>query len=318
LVPLLILPLARYLILRISLFSNSPLFFSPPTHRAHLVRGSYPSFLLPSWLSYANRNPTLALNPSPFTSFSSSQLYLILHLPFGGTDLEEIKIENWKEAAAVFWQVVQSLTEAENMEFEHRDLHWGNLLVRKVGKNGKEGEKEKEREREKRFFISPKKKIGSSFKNSWGLNSPIKKPVGNSKLDGGSKLKNSWKIPIDDGDEEEDSFKDKENFRSSKSVNPQLQPLSIKALLSSNLSGIEISMIDFSLSRIRLGKKVLFNPFEDECLFEGEGDSQFQVYRDMRTLIGESWDGFWPLTNVMVSYLKEGNGRGRGRLKRRD
>lgn len=77
-------------------------------------------------------------------------------------------------------------------------------------------------------------------------------------------------------------------------------------------------------------EEVVFDGFEDECVFEGEGESveraagalrctgadtrgsgfvpltgdhQFDVYRSMRDHVeasAEGWEGFHPLTNVMV------------------
>ncbi|CAO1628054.1 unnamed protein product [Jaminaea pallidilutea] len=45
-------------------------------------------------------------------------------------DLESCELGNWIQAASIFAQVLQALAMAEErFEFEHRDLHWGNVLV---------------------------------------------------------------------------------------------------------------------------------------------------------------------------------------------
>ncbi|KAJ1985805.1 Serine/threonine-protein kinase haspin, partial [Coemansia thaxteri] len=37
----------------------------------------------------------------------------------------------------------------------------------------------------------------------------------------------------------------------------------------------------------------------DEALFQGEGDIQFDVYRQMRRCAKNDWEGFYPHTNVL-------------------
>lgn len=41
--------------------------------------------------------------------------------------------------------------------------------------------------------------------------------------------------------------------------------------LESRQSGVQVTLIDFTLSRADLGKQVVFDPFVDECIFDGEG-----------------------------------------------
>jgi serine/threonine-protein kinase haspin len=89
--------------------------------------------------------------------FSVSQLYAIIVLPNGGPDLETFvfaqnRKNGWAQACSLFWQVVRSLAEAEDMvhfevrhsslapffffaygkHLQHRDLHWGQILVQTV------------------------------------------------------------------------------------------------------------------------------------------------------------------------------------------
>jgi serine/threonine-protein kinase haspin len=45
-----------------------------------------------------------------------------------------------------------------------------------------------------------------------------------------------------------------------------------------------------------------WTPFDEE-VFEGEGDYQFDIYRMMREVHGGDWEGFRPLTNVMVCLI---------------
>ena len=68
--------------------------------------------------------------------------------------------------------------------------------------------------------------------------------------------------------------------------------------------GVQATLIDLGLSRMDAGDgaqgvAVHWTPFDDE-IFEGEGDYQFDVYRIMKEVNGGDWEGFMPLTNVMV------------------
>ena len=50
---------------------------------------------------------------------------------FTGTDLENITLNNAAQGFAIFEQVAHAIAIAEQtFMFEHRDLHWGNILVR--------------------------------------------------------------------------------------------------------------------------------------------------------------------------------------------
>lgn len=63
-------------------------------------------------------------------NYQSNQLWLCIELPFLGKDLEHVEIHSWCEAQDIFWQIVQILaTGEEQRQFEHRDLHWGNIMV---------------------------------------------------------------------------------------------------------------------------------------------------------------------------------------------
>jgi Haspin like kinase domain len=53
-----------------------------------------------------------------------------------GQDLESHSLSSWSEAAHIFWSVVRSLSQAEQEhDFEHRDLHWGNILIDRSGED---------------------------------------------------------------------------------------------------------------------------------------------------------------------------------------
>ncbi|CAK4034053.1 hypothetical protein DOTSEDRAFT_52281 [Lecanosticta acicola] len=74
-------------------------------------------------------------DPSKRNSYNTDQLWAVIEMQDAGTDLER-SVENgdctsvWK-VWDIFWQVVLSLAKGEEgAQFEHRDLHLGNICVR--------------------------------------------------------------------------------------------------------------------------------------------------------------------------------------------
>ena len=76
-------------------------------------------------------------------------------------------------------------------------------------------------------------------------------------------------------------------------------------------SNNEVTIIDYTLSRARLPDgTIISNPMQDPAQFTGYGDLQYEVYRDMRTIVDvrrrmhpltdpEAWQDFVPMTNVL-------------------
>ncbi|XP_038070944.1 uncharacterized protein LOC119739891 isoform X2 [Patiria miniata] len=90
-------------------------------------RGCYPEKLLDQWNEYNNRKESENDRPD---FFPEDQLFIMFEFADGGMDLESKKLESVHQAVSIFQQVALSLAVAEqSLEFEHRDLHWGNVLV---------------------------------------------------------------------------------------------------------------------------------------------------------------------------------------------
>ncbi|XP_067260851.1 uncharacterized protein haspin isoform X1 [Chanodichthys erythropterus] len=98
----------------------------------HCVRGRYPEALLKAWDKFDHQKGSENDRPD---FFDDEQLFLILEFEFGGSDLENMngKLSSMAQAKSVLHQVTAALAVAEQaLCFEHRDLHWGNILVKNV------------------------------------------------------------------------------------------------------------------------------------------------------------------------------------------
>ncbi|XP_077541990.1 serine/threonine-protein kinase haspin-like isoform X2 [Haemaphysalis longicornis] len=100
--------------------------------RAYCVQGPYHPALLACWKVYETRFFSQNENPE---AFGDMQLYLILEFEYGGKPLENFK-GSVEQLESVFVQVSCSLAVAElALQFEHRDLHGENVLVRRTKEN---------------------------------------------------------------------------------------------------------------------------------------------------------------------------------------
>ncbi|XP_011309153.1 uncharacterized protein [Fopius arisanus] len=91
------------------------------------LRGRYPDKLVNLWEMYDEEKNSENDCPS---MFKDDQLYIALELGDGGKDLEAFIFQNASEAFSSFIQTALTLAVAEkSMDFEHRDLHWGNILI---------------------------------------------------------------------------------------------------------------------------------------------------------------------------------------------
>lgn len=184
------------------------------------LKGAYPSQLLRQWDIFHKQKRSENDRPD---LFDKDQLFILFEFGDGGSALEVFKFNNLRQAKCVLQQVAYGLAIAESaFEFEHRDLHWGNVLVR---------------------------------------------PCANEKL----------------------------HYR--------LEGTDI--YLPSY--GLEVSIIDFTLSRLRKdGCTVFCDLAKDELLFDGSGDYQFDVYRLMRAQTENEWERYRPKTNVYwIHYLAD-------------
>ncbi|XP_039275434.1 serine/threonine-protein kinase haspin homolog [Nilaparvata lugens] len=185
---------------------------------SNCFRGKYPKFLVDLWNEYDEKKESE--NDSP-KMFPEDQLYISLKMSHGGEDIQNHEFTSARQSYYIILQVICALAVAErSLEFEHRDLHIGNILVSKT--------------KEKSIFF---------------------------KIDG-----MEFKLP---------TFNKK------------------------------ATIIDYTLSRINDDNQLLYNDLgKDEELFQGQGDLQFQIYRDMREDTRNEWNKFVPKTNLRwIHYL---------------
>ncbi|MFH4984515.1 hypothetical protein AB6A40_011224 [Gnathostoma spinigerum] len=95
----------------------------------HLVQGTYPRALRTAWKKYAKISTSLNDDPS---ILPKNQHYILLCYEIGGIELEKFELDSIEQAYSITYQVAFSLLIAEEeLFFEHRDLHDGNILIQK-------------------------------------------------------------------------------------------------------------------------------------------------------------------------------------------
>eukprot|EP00795_Rhopilema_esculentum_P012319 gene12319-2965_t len=189
-------------------------------HRTVCCKGCYPSELLMAWLTWDDEQKSENDNPS---MLNEDQIFVIFETELGGKSLEDYKRINFSIAKSILYQVTAALAVGEKaLKFEHRDLHWGNLLIRST------------RNSSLPFHIENESRMIET-------------------------------------------------------------------------AGVQVDIIDFTLSRLDKDDCVVFcNLEEEEDLFQGSGDYQFDIYRMMQEENNNQWTDFHPRTNVMwIHYLAE-------------
>ncbi|KAJ2554078.1 hypothetical protein EV175_002714 [Coemansia sp. RSA 1933] len=208
--------------------------------RVCICKGPLPTPLLRAWDRWKAEYPDLCENARP-DYYPENQLFAVFVLEMGGETLENAAVSTWKEARSIIRQLALSMALAErNNSFEHRDLHWGNIMVTRYNSN--------------LTFLYQLPPLGSRVKST---------------------------------------------------------------LISIPSYKVRCTIIDYTLSRLHIdndasdtaatakpakydpSNNVFYVALKDEALFRGEGDIQFDVYRQMRECSKSDWAGFHPHTNVL-------------------
>ncbi|KAL6552327.1 hypothetical protein OROHE_007691 [Orobanche hederae] len=92
-----------------------------------VCQGYYDPALISAWEDWDGKHGSENDHPK---DFSADQCYVVFVQEHGGRDLESFVLLNFDEARSLLVQVTLALAVAEAaLEFEHRDLHWGNILL---------------------------------------------------------------------------------------------------------------------------------------------------------------------------------------------
>ena len=93
-----------------------------------VFEGKYPAKLLELWDKFDADKTSENTRPD---YLPVDQLYIALEFNNGGKDLEKYEFRNATQALAAWKQVIHTVAVAESaLNFEHRDLHWGNVLIK--------------------------------------------------------------------------------------------------------------------------------------------------------------------------------------------
>lgn len=101
------------------------------TKDVRVCQGAYDASLIKAWEDWDAKHGSENDNPK---DFPEKQCYVMFVLADGGRDLESFVLQNYDEVRSLLVQVTAALAVAEvACEFEHRDLHWGNILLNRNG-----------------------------------------------------------------------------------------------------------------------------------------------------------------------------------------
>ena len=96
----------------------------------NVFQGKYPESLLHLWDQFDDEKRSENDRPD---FFPADQHFIALEYGNGGRDLEKFVFRHPGQAWAAWQQVAHTLAVAElELSFEHRDLHWGNVLVKET------------------------------------------------------------------------------------------------------------------------------------------------------------------------------------------
>eukprot|EP00854_Cymbomonas_tetramitiformis_P001209 gene1209-1785_t len=99
--------------------------------RVAVCKGRYAPSLVSAWEEWDKINRSENDHPR---IFPAKQHYIIFITADGGRELEKFEFREFIEARSVLLQTGLALAVAEeDCRFEHRDLHWGNVLISRIG-----------------------------------------------------------------------------------------------------------------------------------------------------------------------------------------
>ncbi|CAH8862811.1 unnamed protein product [Trichobilharzia szidati] len=257
--------------------------------RVHLLQGAFPLYLRKSWEAYDRVKGSENDHPK---IFPKDQLWVVLESSFCGVPLENNIPPCPCARVSLLLQVGFSLAVAEQeLKFEHRDLHWGNVLLDES-------------------CMSPavnKSTMSSSSSTSSSSSSSSSSSRSVSSLSSSSNdscckycsyLDNMDGVEQEEGEEESDKENkrhvtneeeqedadDKEMHNHNNNNNKYVQFRLNDQAISVPKCGCTVYLIDFTMSRLEQdGDLVYVDLSSDPTLFQSQGDYQFDIYRHMKS-----------------------------------
>lgn len=102
-----------------------------------VVSGRYPDCLLDAFHMFKATGRSDAINPDPSKNAAADQMYVVIEMDDAGTPLSRLRRPSAFQVYDVFWKTAMVLAYAEEkVEFEHRDLHNGNVCYKPIRKDG--------------------------------------------------------------------------------------------------------------------------------------------------------------------------------------
>nr|CAH8860091.1 unnamed protein product [Trichobilharzia regenti] len=256
--------------------------------RVHLLRGAFPLYLRKSWEEYDRVKGSENDHPK---IFPKDQLWVVLESAFCGVPLENNIPPCPCARVSLLLQVGFSLAVAEEeLKFEHRDLHWGNILI-------SEG------------YVPPANKSAMPCLSSTSLSSSSSSSFSRSLSSlSSTSLKDccckycSHLENIDEADDESDkeNKKDVDDRELDHNNRRYVQFRLNNQVINVPRCGSTAYLIDFTMSRLEQdGGLVYVDLSSDPTLFQSRGDYQFDIYRHMKSHNRNNWKKFSPKTNVM-------------------
>ncbi|PKY06439.1 hypothetical protein P168DRAFT_249192 [Aspergillus campestris IBT 28561] len=104
----------------------------------HVVQGRFPESFQNAWDYYKEtKDDCLNPNPSNKRAYPDTQLWAIVEMDDAGCELEKFAWSSIFQIYDIFWGVAMALARSEEYaQFEHRDLHLGNVCIRSTRPDG--------------------------------------------------------------------------------------------------------------------------------------------------------------------------------------
>eukprot|EP00736_Rhodelphis_marinus_P003310 Rmarinus@m.765 len=274
-------------------------------HAVHLCKGAYPPCLVKAWHDYATTHQSENECPDVLPG---KQHYAVFVMELGGLDLEHYVFANANQIRNVFLQVCLSLAWGESVsKFEHRDLHWGNLLIQ-PSRRGTDDILHYEigdyKYRMKTDVVAKIVDFTLSYLESRESDSGSADPLSPWKGDDSGDEDGS-----SCGDEGKDSDEDRRRSTRHKNaggVKQKQKPAGrgSKRKRAQSEDGGSCGCAGADSERLVRRRVVRHCRDLDESFFAGQGDYQFDIYRMMQQQCGGRWHRSCPKTNIFwLHYL---------------